>query len=61
MFSLIQRDRFVYIEENFYESAKLFSIKRNFFFDLNIKETVFWVKHVLFNLIKHNGIFLKLS
>ena len=33
IFFLIQWNRFVYIKENFFESTKLSSIQRNFFFD----------------------------
>ena len=30
---MIQRNRFVYIKEHFFQSTKLLSIQRNFFFD----------------------------
>ena len=46
--SLIQRNRFVYIEENFFESTKLSSIQRNFFFD-RISEKCFFDSKKLFS------------
>ena len=39
--SLIQRNRFLYIKENVFESTKLFSIQRNFFFDCISKKCFF--------------------
>ena len=39
--SLIQRNRFVCIKEHFFESTKLYSIQRNFFFDRISKKISF--------------------
>ena len=38
---LIKRNRFVYIKENFFESTKLSSIQRKFFFDRISKKCFF--------------------
>ena len=40
--SLIQRNRFVYIKENVFESTKFFSIQRKFCFECISKEKFLW-------------------
>ena len=39
--SLIQKNRFVYIKENFVDSKKFSSIQRNFFYDRKLKKFFF--------------------
>ena len=50
----MQRNRFAYIEENFFESTKLSSIQRSFFFDCISKNCFFDLKKLFSGCILRN-------
>ena len=56
-FTLIQRNRFVYINEKNFDSTKLSSNSKKFFLWLDIKEMFLWFKETVFWMITWSNTF----